>query len=72
MSLCFKDAYRERQNNKITEEAYLGHLIAHFRGVRHPEDSSTTLTGPSPDPFGGSIREMVLETDCPIMQGKRS
>jgi hypothetical protein len=74
MSLCFKAAYQERQSDNITEETYLGHVIAHFRGIRHAEDSREAFTGMSPetpDPFGASIQEMVLETGCPIMQGKR-
>jgi hypothetical protein len=71
MSLCFKAAYQERRSDNITEEAYLGHLIAHFRGIRHAEDGREAFTGMSPDPFGASIQEMVLETDCPIVQGKR-
>jgi hypothetical protein len=71
MSLCFKDAYRERRINSITEEAYLGHLLAHFCGVRHVEDNRNAFSAPSPDPFGASIQDMVLETDCPTLQGKR-
>ena len=71
MSLCFKAAYQERQSDNITEETYLSHVIAHFRGIRHAEDSREAFTGMSPDPFGASIQEMVLETGCPIMQGKR-
>lgn len=70
MSLCFRDAYQEMRDKNITEEEYLGHLIAHCRGVRHAEDSREYIGGPSPDPFGGSIQEMVLETDFPTMQGK--
>jgi hypothetical protein len=71
MSLCFKAAYEERRSGNITEETYLDHLIAHFRGVRHAEDSREASTGPSLDSFGASIQEMVLETDWPTIQGKR-
>lgn len=70
MSLCFREAFLAKQDHKITEEEYLGHLIAHLRGVRHPQDSDRDVIVSKFDPFGASIREMALRTDYEPLQGE--
>ena len=70
MSLCFRDAFVSKQSGTITEEEYLDHLIAHFRGVRHPQDSDKEdVITAKWDPFGASIKEMALRTDYEPLQG---
>lgn len=69
MSLCFGEAFDAKRAGKITEEEYFGHLLAHFRGVRHPQDSGIEREVSSFDPVGASIRELALRTDYQPMQG---
>ncbi|EON66483.1 hypothetical protein W97_05581 [Coniosporium apollinis CBS 100218] len=66
MSLCFEDAFTEFKSGRISEVEYLGHLLAHFRGSRHPGDSDSrnfkAVLG-SFNPYAESIRQAALETD---------
>ena len=68
MSLCFHDAFLAKRDGKITEEEYIGQLIAHFRRVRHPEDSRDNFK--AWDPFGASIRAMAAESNYPMLQAE--
>jgi len=70
MSLCFREAFLAKQYNEITEDEYMGHLLAHFRGVRHPHDSGKDTTVSKSDPFGAAIRDMALKTDYQPLEGK--
>ncbi|KAI9765324.1 MAG: hypothetical protein M1839_005524 [Geoglossum umbratile] len=63
MSLCFRDAFLSLRRNSITDTEYLSSLLAHFRGVRHPQDSEYDVIVPKFDPFGASIRDLALKTD---------
>lgn len=62
-SLCFLEAMLAKSSKSITEREYFGHLLAHFRGVRHPRDSGREPAVSKLDPVGGSIREMALRDD---------
>jgi len=69
MSLCFQDAFVAKRSFTITEAEYIDHLIAHFRGVRHPQDSDRdAISVKKWDPFGASIREMALRTNYEPLQ----
>ncbi len=70
MSLCFRDAFVAKQAHRITEAEYVDHLIAHFRRVRHPQDSDRDVITAKWDPFGASIREMALRTDYEPLRGE--
>ena len=71
MSLCFREAFLAKPDHEITEGEYFGHLIAHFREVRHSQDGGDVIS-PKLDPFGASIREMALGTDYEALQGEHS
>jgi len=66
MSLCFLEALTAfiRRENGITEQEYIQHLVAHFRGIRHPNDNipSITNTLSAIYPWAGSLREIALES----------
>ena len=70
MSLCFHEAFIAKVEAKITEEEYLSYLIAHFRGVRHPQDNDRDFIVSTFDPVGASIREMALRTDYKPLEGE--
>lgn len=38
-SLCFKGAYDAHKRGEINQEEYLRHMVAHYGGLRHPEDA---------------------------------
>jgi hypothetical protein len=70
MSLCFREAFLDKIFNKISEEEYLNHLIAHFRGVRHPLDSGTDPIVEVHDPIGRSFKKVALRADNEPLEGK--
>src|SRR2546423_3677948 len=72
MSLCFLDAFQAKQAHFITKDEYIRHLLAHFRGVRHPQDDGTDWRLESSDPIGASMRELALSTDYEPMKGIRT
>jgi hypothetical protein len=72
MSLCFLDAFEAKQAQFITEDEYVGHMLAHFRGVRHPQDDGIDWRLEASDPIGASIRELALSTDYEPMKGIRA
>lgn len=72
MSLCFLDAFEAKQAQFITEDEYVKHLLAHFRGVRHPQDDGTDWRLEASDPIGASMRELALGTDYEPMKGIRA
>jgi hypothetical protein len=57
MSLCFAEAFKQKEDGKISEEEYLDHMLAHCQGwisVEHEGD----------DDKPWSLRkEKLLETD---------
>ena len=69
MSLCFLDAFEAKQAQYITEDEYVRHMLAHFKGVRHPQDDGTDWRLEASDPIGASIRELALSTDYGPMKG---
>jgi|SRR5271154_184871 len=69
LSLCFGPAWRAMIRREITKEEYLGHLLAHFRGVRHPEDNGEDRIA-SFDPVSRSIRLVALKAGYQPMEGK--
>lgn len=63
MTLCFQPAFVAFKGSEIAEADYLSHLLAHFRGIHHPEDSDTknfeaVLAGFNP--YAESIRQAAL------------
>ena len=70
MTLCFRQAYLK--NREITEKEYIGHLLAHFRGLLHPQDSDNDEGAivAKLDPFGASVREVALMPGYEPLQGK--
>jgi hypothetical protein len=38
MSLCFLEAFQEKQKENITEQEYIHHLFVHCQGVEHKGD----------------------------------
>jgi hypothetical protein len=72
MSLCFRDAFEAKVCHHITEDEYVRHLLAHFRGVRHPQDGGPDWRVEASDPVGASIRELALSTDYEPMKGIRT
>ena len=38
MSLCFLEAFQEKQKGNITEQEYIHHLFVHCQGVEHEGD----------------------------------
>lgn len=74
MSLCFLQALSKlkQSENSITEQEYIQHLVAHFRGIRHPEDSNTSVADSlqAIEPWAGSLREIALESMYDPLHGK--
>jgi len=70
MALCFRQAYLKK--DEITEKKYISHLLAHFRGLRHPQDSENNEGAivEKLDPFGASVREVALKPGYEPLQGK--
>ena len=70
-SFCFNDAAWARNRNKISAETYFGHLLAHFRGVRHAgDDSDDLLHFRIVDPVTASVKRMILNPEFKTVQGK--
>jgi hypothetical protein len=60
--------FHAKRDGKITEEEYIGRLIAHFRRVRHLEDSRDNFK--AWDLFGASIRVMAVESNYFMLQAE--
>ena len=64
MSLCFLQTIGKRNlaQGGITEQEYLQHNLAHFQGIRHPQDSIPSIanTLAALVPWLGSLREIAL------------
>ncbi|PVH91996.1 hypothetical protein DM02DRAFT_485042, partial [Periconia macrospinosa] len=58
-SLCFKEAQNGLGSGEIEREAYLGHIVAHYGGLRHEEDAEGQRPYLSPG-FEREVREIVL------------
>jgi|SRR5271170_1726395 len=58
MSLCFLEAFQEKQKGNITEQEYIHHLFVHCQGVEHERDELVQIDWDllETDPFGYSIR----------------
>jgi hypothetical protein len=73
MALCFLQALAEakRRENNIAEQEYIEHLVAHFRGIRHSEDSIASVgdTLAAIEPWAGSLREVALASTYGHLQG---
>lgn len=68
MSLCFKEAFDQKQNGQIDEDRYLDHLLAHCKGAHHPDDdfryeSAEIWPLQEADLFGYSIWVWYRELD---------
>jgi hypothetical protein len=74
MSLCFLQALAKakQQQNSISDQEYIQHLAAHFRGIRHPEDSIVSVgdTLSAIEPWAGSLREIALTSTYNPLEGK--
>ena len=58
MSLCFIEAFQEKQKGNITEQEYFHHLFLHCEGVEYERDELVKLDWDllEIDPFGFSVR----------------
>ena len=65
MSLCFLEAFQEKQKGNITEQEYIHHLFVHCQGVEHEGDDWTETDGDllEADSFGYSVRCWSLRID---------
>jgi len=74
MSLCFLQAFAKAHSREfaIPQKDYFNHLLAHFRGVRHPQDSISGIgeTLAKLQPWVGSLREVALASDYKPLEGK--
>jgi hypothetical protein len=70
MTLCFRQAFLKR--DEITEKEYISHLLTHFRGLRHPQDSEDDEGAivEELEPFGASVREVALKPGYEPLQGE--
>jgi hypothetical protein len=75
MSLCFLQALAEvkRRESSVTEPEYIERLVAHLRGIRHPEDDIASVgdTLAAIEPWAGSLREIALTSAYGQLQGKQ-
>src|SRR4051794_40770090 len=74
MSLCFLQAVAKVNlpEGGITQQEFFNHLLAHLQGVRHPQDSISSIgdTLASIEPWVGSLREVALASDYKPLEGK--
>src|SRR4051812_14705734 len=74
MSLCFLQAVAKANlpEGGITQQEFFNHLLSHFQGVRHPQDSISSIgdTLASIQPWVGSLREVALASDYKPLEGK--
>jgi hypothetical protein len=65
MSLCFLEAFQEKQKGNITEQEYIHHLFVHCQGVEHEGDdwTKTDWNLLETDLFGYSVRSWSLRID---------
>ncbi|KAJ9657574.1 hypothetical protein H2198_004220 [Neophaeococcomyces mojaviensis] len=66
MSLCFLEAFEAKNEGRISEKEYIGHLTAHLRGVRHDSDQITEQRWNDylryRDQFGALFRKFALSS----------
>ena len=60
MSLCFLEAFKQKESGTITQDEYMNHLLAHCQGEDHEEDAMMPWDAPifelkDSDLFGYSI-----------------
>jgi hypothetical protein len=65
MSLCFLEAFQEKQKGNITEQEYIHYLLVHCQGVEHEGDDWREIDDNllETDPFGYSVRSWSLRID---------
>ena len=66
MSLCFLEAFHEKEKGNITEEEYIHHILVHCQSVEHDEDEGWGESAwklEDADPFGYSVRCWSLQMD---------
>ena len=65
MSLCFLEAFQEKQKGNITEQEYIHHLFVHCQGIEHEGDdwTKTDWNLLETDLFGYSDRSWSLRID---------
>jgi hypothetical protein len=65
MSLCFLEAFQEKQKGDITEQEYIHHLFVHCQGIEHEGDDWTKRDWDllETDWFGYSVRSWSLRVD---------
>jgi hypothetical protein len=71
ISLCFKEAFERRRKGDLSEEDYFEQLLAHFRGIRHPEDSDDRSFESrllKLNPYAKAIWNSALREDSPITE----
>jgi hypothetical protein len=63
--LCFREAIEAIEADMLSEDEYFRHLIAHFRGIRHPFDyhRAAVYQLMVTEPVASSIRRHALQDD---------
>ncbi|KAF1976751.1 hypothetical protein BU23DRAFT_430531, partial [Bimuria novae-zelandiae CBS 107.79] len=61
-SLCFQEAYDARASGRIDLDAYLTHIVAHYRGLRHESDEEAKRRW-LPSGFDDEVRDILLSED---------
>ena len=61
-SLCFKEAYDARISGRLNLEDFLNYILAHYKGLRHQEDTEGKRPYISVS-FEYEVRNLVLRED---------
>ena len=76
MSLCFHEAFEAKNEGRISEREYIGHLTAHLRGVRHDFDQINEQRWNDNfhwrDPFGALFRKFALSSRTLSTEGNQN
>jgi hypothetical protein len=69
--LCFRDAIDAIEAGMISEDEYFRHLVAHFRGLRHPFDHERGMVYQLmvTEPVASSVRRYSLQDDYEDFEG---
>lgn len=74
MSLCFLEAFEAKNDGRISEKEYVGHLTAHLRGVRHDSDLTDEQRRIEylrwRDQFGALFRKFALTSRTLTAEGE--
>jgi hypothetical protein len=63
---CFNVSSFAHSRGQISTTEYINHMLAHLRGVRHPEDDRVEVF----DPLSMAIKECLFQPDFTPLAGK--